>query len=173
LARVVCNSPLCVISEANRQQNDTVEAEQRSMQTNIHLESEVERLTAQVEELKAAFTKTRDLLRAEQTTLENMKSSGRRMHEELEAAREDVVRMRTEAEEDALRHKAQIKSLTTNMEDLEEKRIEEVKDLRHEISKSYSEMAASQKQSLELTELLDKEKYPHVEVFDAGMEYNL
>merc|ERR1711871_555211 len=88
-----------------------------------------------------------------------MKGAGRRMHEELEAAREDLKRIRDDNEQDQERHSLQIEALTANMEELEKKSKDESKYLREQISDSFSKLAASQREGLELSEKLDIEKF--------------
>ena len=145
-------------NKQTQQVNTTTQNTQRTMQTTLHLESEVERLSKANTDLKEGFTKTRDLLRAEQLTMENMKSSGKRMLEELEQSREDVIRLRQEIEDDGEIHQKQREALNEGLREMDARRLAETKNLREEISRGYAQLSEAQKEAMVLSDRLNGEK---------------
>eukprot|EP01038_Epipyxis_sp_PR26KG_P004884 gene4884-6841_t len=126
--------------------------EDKLKQSEIHLKSEMDRFSNQNKELKEGFVKMRDQLRIEQVALENSNSSNRRLQENLDAANNDIAKLRQIEEQNSANYKKQIKAIHDSFKEQENLRNEEIMSLKEELSKQFMINSAAQVASLDMRE---------------------
>jgi chromosome segregation ATPase len=129
-----------------RQENTRRDAIETELQTrNQSCEAEIKKQNDQLEELKGAYTKTRDQLRLDQAAVENMRATTIRLAEELKGAQDELVNSKVMTEETQTRHAENMKTVTSTVAQAEDARRRESERLqvRHvtQNPENYSEQA--------------------------------
>jgi len=106
-----------------RQESDRRDATERELETvNNSLNAEVKTQTEQVAELKSAYLKTRDQLRLDQASVENMRATTKRLADELKGAQDELDGARRANAETSARHSENMKTVTYSVGQAEEMR---------------------------------------------------
>ena len=147
---------------------ESVHNEQQLQETNIQLTAEVSRLQALTKDLREGFTKTRDLLRLEQASLEAEKSKTVVLEEQIESLQREIKRYQLSEEKAAELSKQQIDALVVSMEELEARKVREIQHLREDLSKQFTEQSLLQQEVLYVKGLMEAERMKGTRYNGAG-----
>ncbi len=132
--------------------------EQKYLQLQSQLDSEVKRCQTQNRELKEGFMKMRDQVRMEQLALENANAQHRRLQEAFEEAQADITRFRQQEQQTALQHKAQLDAINESVVEQERRNAQSVQSLRDELSGQFLTNAHAQTIMLQMKDEFAGEK---------------
>ncbi|GMH51794.1 hypothetical protein TL16_g01087 [Triparma laevis f. inornata] len=132
--------------EAERR--DAIETELQSK--NQSLQAEVKTQSAQLGELKSAYVKTRDQLRLDQASVENMRVTSQRLAEELKGAQDELVRTRQAEEDTNKRHSQNMQTVTSTVAQAEAARKLETERLQNELRSSLQKTSETQRMMVDL-----------------------
>lgn len=147
------------LKDINIQANHTfADKEQKYLQLQSQLDSEVKRCQSQNKELKEGFMKMRDQVRMEQLALENANAQHRRLQEAFEEAQVDVTRLRQQEQQTAIQHKAQMDAINESVAEQERRNSLSLQSLRDELSGQFLTNAHAQTIMLRMKDEFNVEK---------------
>jgi chromosome segregation ATPase len=128
-----------------------------AIETELHAkvqgyEADIKTQSAQLIDLKEAFTKTRDQLRLDQAAVENMRATTARLAEELKAAQDELVSAKKAEQESAIRHSQNMKTVTSTVAQAEDARRRESERLQAETRNALQQTSEVQRQMMVLKE---------------------
>jgi len=122
------------------------------------LESDNNLQVEQVEELRNAYVKTRDQLRLDQATIEQIRAASKRLAQELKAAQDELDYSKKIAKETNTRHNENLHAISCSMKNVETKHLSVVGQLKGSLHKALSSVSEGQREMLEQQQKFDKQK---------------
>lgn len=132
--------------------------EQKYLQFQAQLDSELKRSQAQSRDMKEGFVKMRDQVRMEQLALENANAQHRRLQEAFEEAQADITRLRQQEQQTAELHKAQMDAINETVTEQERRNTQNLQSLRDELSSQFLTNAHAQTVMLRMKDEFADEK---------------
>lgn len=132
--------------------------EQKYLQFQAQLDSELKRCQAQSRDMKEGFVKMRDQVRMEQVALENANAQHRRLQEAFEEAQADITRLRQQEQQTAELHKAQMDAINETITEQERRNKQNMQSLRDELSGQFLTNAHAQTVMLRMKDDFATEK---------------
>ena len=153
--------------ELKKQKHSRAVVESQLQDSNQILEAEVKVQKNQIEDLRQAYAATRDQLRMEQATAEQIRASGQRMAEELKAAQDELAYLRSVADDDAVRHNETTRSISDSLKKADDMRAQEVCRLQEETQHALQKASDTQRAMLNLRAKMRSEQNRAAKMFAA------
>ena len=150
-----------------KEEDSTLQEQKMSLRISA-LEGEEARLKVQNTDLREGFKKMRDQLRVEELNMENIRTANRRLLEEVESCRGEIIRLKREEESANMISQQQTTAMAGSLSALEEKSAAEAAHLRSELSKQYVANADSQRALLDLKGAFESERVQLEKKLNAG-----
>lgn len=153
--------------ELKKEKHSRAVVESQLQDSNQILEAEVKVQKNQIEDLRQAYAATRDQLRMEQATAEQIRASGQRMAEELKAAQDELAYLRSVADDDAVRHNETTRSISDSLKKADDMRAQEVCRLQEETQHALQKASDTQRDMLNLRAKMRSEQNRAAKMFAA------
>jgi len=153
--------------ELKKEKHSRSVLESQLRDSNQILEAEVKVQKNQIEELRQAYSATRNQLRMEQASTEQIRASGQRMAEELKAAQDELKYLRCVADDDAARHNETAKAISDSLKKADDMRAQEVCRLQEETQHALQKASDTQRDMLTLRAKMKSEQGQAAKTFAA------
>ena len=156
---------LAVELKKEKHSRDLVESQLRDAKQ--ILEAEVGLQKKEIEELRQAYAKTRDQVRIEQTAAEKILAVGQRTAEELKAAQDELMHLRSNADDAAARHNETTRTISDSIKKAEEIRVQEISRLQDETQRALQQASDTKRDMVNLRSSMRLEQTRAAKTFAA------
>ena len=134
------------------------ESDARSLSVKEALEAEFKLKNEELVDVKKVYLKTRDELRIEQASAEQVRSASKRLAQELQAVHDEMEQTKLITEETKERHVNNIHAISLSIKQTENHHSEEIKDLQNELHHTLNNLGKSQRELLDMQTQIISEK---------------
>ena len=153
--------------ELKKEKHSHTVVESQLRDSNQILDAEVKVQKNQIEELRQAYAATRDQLRMEQASAEQIRASGQRMAEELKAAQDELKYLSIVADDDATRHNETTRAISDSLKKADDLRAQEVCRLQEETQQALQKASDTQRDMLTLRAKMRSQQMQAAKTFAA------
>lgn len=153
--------------ELKKEKHSRTVVESQLRDSNQILDAEVKVQKNQIEELRQAYAATRDQLRMEQASAEQIRATGQRMAEELKAAQDELKYLSSVADDDATRHNETTRAISDSLKKADDMRTQEVCRLQEETQQALQKASDTQRDMLTLRAKMRSQQSQAAKTFAA------
>ena len=153
--------------ELKKEKHSRTVVESQLRDSNQILDAEVKVQKNQIEELRQAYAATRDQLRMEQASAEQIRASGQRMAEVFKAAQDELKYLSSVADDNATRHNETTRAISDSLKKADDMRAQEVCRLQEETQQALQKASDTQRDMLTLRAKMRSQQSQAAKTFAA------